>query len=94
MSCVIVQDGKVVFSWPGHAHELMTKHALMCKQLFGQSQRWGDQGCTMKRRTDPPYVVCRNKAAKRRLVLINLERAPADYLQQLCGLYDWPLPGQ
>lgn len=91
MSCALIQDGKVIGTWPTPPGSIFVKHQLMCKQLFGQKQRYGDHLCVMARRIDPPYVAVRNMAAKRRLVVVNLDNAPADYLAQLCKAYNWPI---
>jgi hypothetical protein len=85
----IIERGKLIGQWNVSASiKLFSKMNLMCR-AFGEKPWWGDHYRTLKRRIDPPYVISRNGARQRRLVLIDLDAAPANYLEELQQLYEW-----
>ena len=59
-----------------------------CKNVFCWV-RWGDHGVAMKRRIDPPYVVYRNNGRQRKAVLVNVDKAPVNWQDELKQLYKW-----
>jgi hypothetical protein len=65
---------------------LFEKFKLMCKEIY-QTPRWGDTGVVMKRRIDPDWVILRNNAKQRRLLLIDTDSAPANFLEVIRNLY-------
>jgi hypothetical protein len=85
----IIKDGQLLNSWTvDSAVAIFTKFGGCCKEIL-QTARWADGGCGIKRKIDPDWVILRNNAKQRRLVLVNLDNAPADYLEKLSALYGW-----
>lgn len=67
------------------AYQMMV---IECKKIFCWV-RWGDCGVMMKRRIDPEYVVYRNNGRQRKIVLVNVDRAPSNWHDILKQLYKW-----
>ena len=90
VKATIIRSGVIEGQWDVTCTgELFDKFSRLCKKIF-QKPYWGDQYRTMTRRKDPNYVVLRNSTrAKTVLVLIDANKAPENYMEELTKLYNW-----
>ncbi len=86
----IIKRGKILGTWENkRAFALHAKFEAQCKKVH-QTPIWADHYRAIGRKIDPSYVVFRSKRRKSSdLVLIRLDKAPADYLEELNNIYKW-----
>lgn len=85
----IVKDGNILGNWMVRGcTDLDDKFIALCRRI-GRTGIWADRGRALKLMVDPPYVVYRNNGNPRRIVLVNVSEAPANYIEELAELYGW-----
>lgn len=79
----IVEKG--VVTWQGEGVPF-AKFELICKRHF-RTVVWGDHGTIKKRKIDPTYISLRSKGRDVRCVLVNLNTAPDNWLDEIRAIY-------
>lgn len=79
----IVENGVVTSQVVGAS---IDKFELVCKRNF-RSMVWADCYTAKKRKVDPAYVVFRGNGREPRCMLILIENAPDNWLDEIRSLY-------